>query len=88
MDYKQHCDRCQEQLGKPWYVIHRWLDEHARKSGLQQGRHRVYRHHKEGVELVRSKWGDDAAKAAELHIMDDFGYIPSQKELEDKFGMG
>ena len=48
--------------------------------------HRVHRHHKKGIE--EKKWGDDAAKAAELHIRADFnGYIPNKKEVEVMFGV-
>jgi hypothetical protein len=34
--------------------------------------HRSFRHNVNGVEEVRKKWGDEAAKAAEIHIKRDF----------------
>jgi len=87
MKYKDHIKSCQEKTGKPWYNIHLWLDAYARKYGSQQGRHRVYRHHKEGVEEVRAKWGDEAAKAAEVHIIDDLGHVPTRDAIEKMFDM-
>lgn len=86
MEYKEHCKECEEKLGKDWAVIHRWLDEYARKVGVPW--HRTFRHHKEGVEEVRKKWGDEAAKAAELHIISDFGFIPTQKQVDRMFNCG
>jgi len=38
--------------------------------------HHRHRHHKEGVEEVREKWGDKAATAAALHIIYDIGKVP------------
>ncbi|MDI6839264.1 MAG: hypothetical protein QMD71_00140 [bacterium] len=38
---------------------------------LYRTRHRKFRHHKEGIEQVRKMWGDEAAKAAEIHIRTD-----------------
>jgi DNA-binding GntR family transcriptional regulator len=78
MYYKEHCKECQEKLGKPWCAVHRWLDEFAKKD---LAIHRVYRHHKEGIEQVRKMWGDEAAEAARLHIMADEGRIPSEDEM-------
>ena len=87
MRYQDHCRRCEQALGKDWGVVHRWMDEFARTGGTMMGTHRVYRHHREGIEEVRAKWGDEAADAAELHVFDDFGFIPTKAELEEMFGM-
>ena len=38
--------------------------------------HRDIRHNEKGVEKVRLMWGDEAAKAAEIHILADEGKIP------------
>ena len=86
MDYKTHCKQCEESLGKAWEVVHRWLDEYA---GIYWPSiiHRTHRHHREGVEEVRRKWGDEAAKAAELHIRADLesDEIPTEKEINAQF---
>jgi hypothetical protein len=33
--------------------------------------HRDYRHNQKGVEEVRRRWGDKAAKAVEIHLRRD-----------------
>lgn len=63
-------------LGKEFGDVHRWLDELYAKFG---GLHRRHRHTKEGVEEVRRMWGDEAAHAAELHILLDMGHVPSEE---------
>jgi hypothetical protein len=79
--FKEHCDECEAKLGNAWYVVHRWLDEYARK-GYPKEVHRKFRHHREGIEEVRKMWGDEAARAAELHITKDCGYVPDRKEWD------
>ena len=86
MRLHEHCLECEEKLGKPFEVVHRWLDEYARlyrHDPVTMHNHWRHRHHKEGVEEVRRKWGDEAAKAAELHIMSDFGKLLGENELEE-----
>jgi hypothetical protein len=71
-----HCRDCELELGEPFEQVHRWLDELFRLKGPA---HRKFRHCQEGVEQVRAKWGDRAARAAELHILLDnpgLGRIP------------
>jgi len=38
--------------------------------------HRLIRHHRMGIEKARGIWGDDGARAAEIHILKDEGRIP------------
>jgi DNA-binding GntR family transcriptional regulator len=87
-DWKEHCKDCKNAgLSKEWDVVHHWLDEFSKEYYPWEG-HRIYRHHKDGIEEVRKKWGDEAAMAAEMHIKKDFGYIPeSIEELEIKYGV-
>lgn len=82
MRYKEHCKECQEKLGKDWSIVHRWLDEFA---GQDLGNHRVFRHHKEGIEEVRKMWGDEAMEAAKLHVVADMAYIPTKDEMDRSF---
>lgn len=88
--YKEHCADCKRILGKDYDVVHRWLDEMSKyysHNGMLSPEHRSYRHHREGVEEVRQKWGDEAAKAAEIHIERDFpglkGKIPLRSDYEN-----
>lgn len=71
MNLKYHCDECIRVLGKPFTEVHRFLDEFAEREPIK---HRVHRHHQAGVEMVRRRWGDEAAKAAELHIKTDWNW--------------
>ena len=68
MKYQFHCKRSKETFGNNWCVVHRWLDEFAKRDLTN---HRRARHHLEGVEEVRKKWGDEAAEVALQHISDD-----------------
>ena len=78
--HDEHCADCVRELGQGFSWIHIWLDQYFDDMGT---RHRAIRHHLEGIEEVRSKWGGDAALAAEIHIRRDFdGRVPSRKELE------
>jgi hypothetical protein len=71
--HKQHCEDCERQLGQPFPEVHAWLDAFYDGDGALE--HRAARHHMEGVEEVRRLWGDDAARAAVLHIMLDWDGI-------------
>ena len=84
--WKEHAKDCKDQLGKDWIVVHHWLDELAGIYWPWMG-HRVHRHHKEGIEIIRQKWGDEAAKAAEIHILRDEGVILSEKEIHERYGL-
>jgi hypothetical protein len=82
MRHSEHCARCVEKFGAPFERVHSWLDEFAPKDIIN---HRKYRHHKEGIEMVRKMWGEADAKAAELHIMDDWGFIPDIQWYKDNW---
>jgi hypothetical protein len=64
----EHCNDCLNELGEEFEQVHVWLDELFRIKGPA---HRKFRHTTEGVETVRHKWGDRAARAAEIHILKD-----------------
>ena len=87
MTHKEHCDECRQKLSRDWSVVHLWLDYYARYT-YPSDRHRIHRHNLNGVEEVRHKWGDEAAKAAELHILADvkaygMDHVPSMAEAEE-----
>jgi len=85
--WKEHCKDCLEAgLSRDYQVVHQWLDEFAKSYSQWKG-HRLHRHHKEGVEEVRAKWGDEAAKAAEIHILKDEGDIPSEEEIHRRYSV-
>lgn len=84
--WKQHVDDSELILGKGWNVVHHWLDEFA-KIYFPHMIHRVHRHHKEGIEEVRQKWGDEAAKSAMIHILTDEGKIMTRTEIHNRYGL-
>ena len=90
MTYEDHCEETLQKLGDRHERVHRWLDEFA-KDTYPLVSHRVHRHHEAGVKEVRHKWGDSAAKAAELHILSDvacYGMksVPTVDEAEAMWG--
>ena len=85
MTRKEHCKECLEKLGNDWNKVHAWLDAFAWKY-FPNATHRQIRHHTEGVEEVRKMWGDEAAKAAELHIIADEGYVPTPTSIKLAYG--
>jgi len=81
----EHCRDCVRELGERFEHVHLWLDELQEEFGPM---HRAFRHHTDGIEMVRSKWGDQAAKAAEIHIRRDCrGLIPTPEQLRDYWGV-
>lgn len=76
--FKKHCEDCIKKFGKPYEEVHLWLDELAKDYPVNEwgGYHRKFRHNDQGIEEVRRMWGDEAALAAILHIIEDEGYIP------------
>ena len=74
----EHEDDCNRLLGYPWSEVHYYLDELAKKYpvGKYLEYHRRFRHNKKGVAYCREEWGEEAAKAAKIHIVRDwFGWM-------------
>ena len=79
--FEDHCKDTLARLGKSFNEVHSYLDQWHSKFG---GKHRFMLHHLEGVEEVRNKFGDEAAKAAECHIkLDCMGRIPKKSDYTD-----
>ncbi len=82
---KEHGEDCRRELGEDFKYVHEWLDELQPEYGPM---HRPFRHHADGVECVRTRWGDRAARAAEIHICKDYGgKLPTPAELRDYWGI-
>ena len=84
--WKQHAEDCYEILGNHWIIVHQWLDEFS-KIYFPFKIHRTHRHHREGIEEARKKWGDEAAKAAMIHILTDEGKVMSEEEINTIYGV-
>lgn len=61
-------------LGNPFTEIHEWMDQYY--EVVDNVAHRVVLHHRYGIELGVSLFGESARRALELHIEDDFEFIP------------
>jgi hypothetical protein len=59
-----------QRFGRGFPEVHKFLDEFAGKPGIGM-RHRCLRHHLEGIEEVRRRFGYSAAEAAKQHIISD-----------------
>ncbi len=83
--FEEHCQDCERELGERFEHVNEWLDELQAEYGP---RHRVFRHHTEGVAMIRSRWGDEAARAAEIHIRRDCcGKLLTPRDYRDYYGI-
>ncbi len=84
MHFEFHCEEAEKVFGKRYEEIHKWLDEFAKMYPHDKMyKHRKFRHHKEGIEEARRKFGDIGALVAEQHIkLDNEGWIPEKKDYE------
>lgn len=78
MHIKEHEEHCLKVLGSPFTEIHEWMDQYYKI--IDNVAHRVALHHQHGIELGASLFGESARKALELHIEDDFEFIPDTPE--------
>ena len=86
--FEEHCKDCENELGDRHEKVNRWLDELFARLGFSV-KHRDARHHRDGIEEVRRMWGDDAARAAEIHVSRDFhGWIPKNSQEVQDWRMG
>lgn len=85
---EQHKKDCLNWLGADFEEIHKWLDEFFPIYGPE---HRRIRHHREGIEQVRAKFGDRAVEAATIHILRDCRGVPREEDYAtgavDKLGL-
>lgn len=57
--------------------VHNLLDQFAHYPDMKfLSKHRKFLHHEEGIEYIRMRWGEDAAKSATQHVIDDCGHVP------------
>lgn len=78
--FEKHCQDSIEKFGESFEEVHLWLDEFFEEQG---SKHRDVRHHENGVEEIREKWGEKAAEAAILHIQADCkGIVPTMGQIK------
>lgn len=78
MHIKEHERHSLEVLGCPFTEIHEWMDQYY--EIVDNVAHRVVLHHRYGIELGVSLFGESARKALELHVEDDFEFVPDTPE--------
>ncbi|WP_144004875.1 DUF6915 family protein [Solidesulfovibrio fructosivorans] len=78
MHIKEHEEHCLKVLGSSFTEIHEWMDQYY--EVIDNVAHRVVLHHQYGIELGVSLFGEPARKALELHVVDDFEFIPDTPE--------
>jgi len=60
MNFKEHCEECRAKLGRPYGMVHIWLDAYDGKKGRDKDgeydytginciKHREKRHHNVGI---------------------------------------
>ena len=82
MKLEQHEENCLKNFGKPFSEVHRYLDHYFREYHIA---HRRLLHHRLGIEMIVKLFGEVARKAAEQHIIDDFGLIPHSWIEHDEY---
>jgi len=86
--FTEHCLECKEKIGDPFPQVHKWMDEYFALLHFDV-KHRDVRHHEKGIEEVQRMWGDEAAKAARIHIQRDFdGWVPKDSKEVQEWRMG
>lgn len=78
-------------LSRSYPEVHKLLDQFSHYPDMEfLRRHRKFLHHVEGIEYVRMRWGEEAGKSAERHVLDDCGHIPNAVDYYignvDEFG--
>lgn len=79
-EFEEHCKETEKILGKRFEDVHEFLDVFAESFGVA---HRMIFHNTHGVEVVRKFFGEESAKAAEIHIKQDCGNIPKPEDWLD-----
>ncbi|MFC1812772.1 DUF6915 family protein [Thermodesulfobacteriota bacterium] len=67
----QHNDACFKRWNNTYEEIHKFLDQYQEAYVDNRYAHRRLLHHSLGVELVVKAFGEEARKAADLHIRQD-----------------
>ena len=73
MNKSDHAKSCQEALGKPYAEVHDFLDQYSDRFPREQ--RKVY-HHRQGLARIAERFGPEAVKAAQIHIVEDVGFVP------------
>lgn len=88
-----HCeaDVLHLKLSRSYPEVHGLLDQFAHYPDMDfLKEHRKFLHHREGIDYVRARYGEEAYEAAKQHVIDDCGHIPDMVDYHngrvDNFG--
>jgi len=70
---REHARSCEDALGNSFAAVHDFLDQYSQAF---PGQHRKVYHHRQGLAIVAERFGPEAVKAAERHILEDEGLVP------------
>lgn len=70
----QHARDCFYILGKEYLVVHKFLDQYVGVFPVETygGFHRMFLHNMNGIYLCKHLYGNQAEKAAKIHIVRDW----------------
>jgi len=74
MQLKDHMQSTLSQLGNEFQELHVALDNYY--MTFRSSLHWVILHHQLGIEKMVEQFGESCRAAAEIHIKDDFGFVP------------
>ena len=71
---KEHAKDCKYFLGKPYWEVHKFLDQYAALFPVEHfvEYHRTFLHNSYGVGIIEAKWGVEAKIAALIHLYRDY----------------
>lgn len=75
MQLKDHMQSTLDKLGDEFQELHIALDEYY--MTFRSSLHWVILHHQLGIEKMVERFGGGARRAAEIHIEDDMGFVPT-----------
>lgn len=75
MQLQDHMKSTQQQLGGEFQELHIALDDYY--MTFCSSLHWVILHHQLGIEKMVERFGENCRAAAEIHIKDDFGFVPT-----------
>jgi hypothetical protein len=73
MKSKEHAKSCKAEFGNSFTEVHYFMDQYSKIFPRQ---HRKLYHHRQGLTFIAERFGSEAVKAAERHIIEDEGLVP------------
>ncbi len=78
---REHMERSKNRTGNTYQELHEWMDPWGTDVAIGKERHDITKI-PENHQLVKEKWGDEAAKEFLLHIKEDLEHKASKSVIE------